>query len=389
MSKDKTAIFVMPAPATGDSGPVASWISIAQWADAARRVYGDARIVTPEGVLSPEEVLVSGSSPSLKPKHHSPLRRRVPVLVETAAKGEVPLDDVPLVWQYHYAFQNAGFDLARKLDVPIVLRVNAPQVWEARQWGVRRPLWGPAVERFGETPQFRSADVLACVSEEIAHVVQNRFGRKDGVLVVPNGVDAERFSPAISGESVRSKYDLQDKFVVGWTGSFRPFHGVDLALEAVAKLGHEIPELTLLLVGDGQTRRRTEELARSLGLRNVVFTGTVPFDEMAAHVAAMDLVLLPARKDPAFHYSPVKLWEYMAAAKPIVAAEVGQVATVLENSATGCLVTPGDVSDLVESIRELHDDPDRRRRLGAGARAKVLAEWTWDRQFQRVLNVLN
>ena len=101
---------------------------------------------------------------------------------------------------------------------------------------------GNLLERFGDRPPLMRSDVVACVSEEVADEVVRLGVDRGRVLVSPMAVDAERFSPAVSGAAVRERLGLDDAFVVGWTGSFRSFHGLDGTLDAFAKLRRKVPE---------------------------------------------------------------------------------------------------------------------------------------------------
>ncbi len=398
------ALFLMPTSASGESGPLAIWIEAASWAASARKKFGASWIVTPEGTLSVEEALDLASSTSLAPHSSARWRRRVPLPIRTAAKDLAALararrfrgagmrgpwvnSDLAFVWQHHELFQTAGHVAARAMRRPLVLFIDAPQVWEDRSWGVRRPGWARLTESLGEGRSFRTADVLACVSEEVAAEVSARGAPENRIVVTPCGVDLDRFSPAVSGVAVREQYGLQDKFVVGWVGSFRPFHGVDLALETAVLLREEVPDLALLLVGDGQERPRVQERARSLGLGNVSFTGTVPYDRMAAHVAAMDVALLLHDGRQEFHYSPIKLREYMAGGKPVVAPRVGQVARSLDDGVDALLVESGNGAAVARAIAGLRSDEGLRRRLGAAARLESGA-WSWDAQVERTCAAL-
>ena len=114
--------------------------------------------------------------------------------------------------------------------------------------------------------------------------------------------------------ALRRRLGLDGQFVVGWVGSFRRFHAIENAVEAMVGL----EGATLLLVGDGPERPRIEALARS---RNVtaVFTGTVAHDQLPLYLATMDAALVTASRDASFHYSPLKLAEYLAAGLPVVA----------------------------------------------------------------------
>jgi glycosyltransferase involved in cell wall biosynthesis len=308
---------------------------------------------------------------------------------ETTRSGPWDGSDLTFVWQRHDLFHTAGFDVARAKGCPVVLFVDAPTVWEESRWGVRRPGWGSLVERTGERPQFRSADLVACVSEEVAEALVERGAPEKRVLVTPCVADLDIFTPDAGGSDTREELGLDGKFVVGWVGSFRSFHGIELALQAAASLQSSIPGLCLLLVGDGQERPRLEAMARELGLRDVVFTGTVPYEKMPRYMAAMDLALVldPGKGD--FHYSPLKLREYMACGRAVLAPRVGQVARFLDDGVDALLIDPGDARGLAQAIERLHREPELGAALGAAARKKVAGEGAWDAQVQRAIESLN
>ncbi|MGH2572288.1 MAG: glycosyltransferase family 4 protein [Actinomycetota bacterium] len=403
MTRDMGVLLVMTRAASGHAGPVATWISAAGWAEAARRRFGNSWIRAPEGILTPEEARALATRPSLAPRRR--LRHRLPQTArnayrdlreiararryrQAALNGPWTSVDLAFVWQRHDIFQWAGFEAARKMGVPLVLFMDTLQVWEAEKWGVRRPGWGRLVERFGELPQVRAADLLACVSEEVAAEVESRGIPEAKILVTPCAVDLERFSPDGRSNGVRARLGLHDKFVIGWVGSFRRFHGLDILLDAVASVQREVPEAALLLVGDGLERPRLEQRARDLGLRNVVFVGTVSHSEMPQYINAMDVATLLASGDHEFHYSPLKLREYMACARPVVAARVGQVGRAVADGKEALLVDSIDGNTVATGIRALHDDRGLRNRLGRNARKRAMREASWDQQLARVSEAL-
>jgi glycosyltransferase involved in cell wall biosynthesis len=261
--------------------------------------------------------------------------------------------------------------------------VPAPLVWQARQWGVRRPGWGRAVEHFGERIPLRQADVVACGSEAVVAEVVRLGVDERRVVVTPTGVDTELFTPDASGAAVRARLGLDQRFVVGWVGSFRRFHALDQAVSALT--GAE--NVTLLLIGDGPERRRIEELARAAGV-HVVCTGTVDHRQLQGYLAAMDVALLLAAPDAAFHYSPLKLAEYLAAGIAVVAARAGELPEQLRDGTDAVLVPPGDTVMLRAALLRLRDDPKERTRLAGAGRAAAVERWSWDRSVQRVVDHL-
>lgn len=401
MTREHGAVFVMPRKSTEWADAPGIWITAAGWAEAARKRLGHAWVVTRDRVASPDET-VAFTRPRARPQS---TRRRVPapIVVRTGAKdlvraraarrqrdvGEHPEwgdVDLAFVWQHHDLFHTAGEPLARRHHVPLVSYVHAPQVWEATRWGVRRPGWGSLLERYGDRPQLLRSDVVACVSEEVAAEVLRLGVVERRVIVSPMAVDADRFTPAVSGAGVRERLGLDTAFVVGWTGSFRRFHGLDLALEAFAMLRREAPESRLLLVGDGSERVAVESLARSLGMSDdVVFAGAAAHEDLPAFVAAMDATIVTARVGDAFHYSPQKMREYLATGRPVVAPRVGDIARTVTDNIDALLYEPGDVGALADRLLQLHGDAALRDRLGRAGREMMERTGTWDVRLDDLL----
>jgi glycosyltransferase involved in cell wall biosynthesis len=393
------AIFVLAGSSTREQGPVAALVSTAGWAAAAERVLGRSWVVTPAGVLSPAQARRRGSDRALRSPGGRRLRRGLPTVAKTAIKdvhnwgrrrrfvvdpaGPWRATDVRFVWQRHELFHTAGLSLARRLGVPSVLFMPAPLVWEAEQWGTTRPGWGRWVERLGECPSLLGTDLVACGSEEVAEQARRLGVPDERMLLTPTGVDLDEFAQTPDPGPLRRRLGLEGRFVVGWVGSFRRFHAVEQAVEAAAA----VADTSLLLVGDGPERARIERLAYDVGVP-AAFTGTVPHDELPAYLAAMDAAVILARGDAPFHYSPLKLAEYLAAGLPVVAPAVRGLANRLTDGVDAVVVPKDDAPALSAALRRLRDDPGERVRLGKGARASAEAEWSWDRQVSRLAEAL-
>ena len=397
------AVFVLPTLTAGQQGPVAAFVSTAGWANATRRLLGASWIVTPTGVITTDDARRRASETTLASPPASASRSRarqaVPVVVKTAAKDARELmrarafrvspagpwtgNDLAFVWQRHELFHTAGIRLASALGVPSVVFVPATLVWQAREWGVRRPGWSRALEHFGERVPLGSADVVACGTDAVVKEVVGLGVDERRVVVTPTGVDTELFAPESNGAAVRARLGIDKRFVVGWVGSFRRFHALDQAVAALAG----IDNATLVLVGDGPERPRIEELALARGV-DVVCTGTVDHRELPSYLAAIDVALVLAQPGAAFHYSPLKLAEYLAAGVAVVAPRVGALPVQLTDGVDALLVSPGDTAALRATLVRLRDDPAERLRLGRAGRAAALERWSWDLSVQRVLDHL-
>jgi glycosyltransferase involved in cell wall biosynthesis len=295
--------------------------------------------------------------------------------------------DIACVWQRHELFQTAGPQLARALGVPSIVFVPAPLMWQARQWGVHRPGWDRWIERAGEGAPLRRADVVACGSASVAEQVARMGIAERRIVITSTGSDPELFAQGVDRSAMRARLGVDDhvddQFVVGWIGSFRKFHALEQAVEAVARLEHA----TLLLVGDGPERPRIEALARGRGVA-LLCTGTVAHDEIPAHLAAMDVALVVSAADASFHYSPLKLAEYLAAGLPVIAPRAGDLPEQLRDGVDAILVAPGDSAELASVLARLQRDPDERLRLAAAARSAAADRFSWDQSVEHVLEAV-
>ncbi len=360
-------------------------------------MLGAAWLVSPQGELDPDDARRLASASDLAPPARgTALSHRLPTVLTTALKDVRQLqrarsfrvDDpgpwsgrtVEFVWQRHELFHTAGVDLAERLRVPSVVFAPATPVWEAARWGVRRPGWASLVERYGEHPTLRRATLVACGSDEVVEQVVRMGVDPARVLITPTGIDLDAAPDASCRDAARERLGLGDDFVVGWVGSFRPFHAVHRLVEAVA--GE--PRTTLLLVGDGPERPAVEARAAELGVR-AVFTGTVAHDALGGHLVAMDVAAVVAPDDGSFHYSPLKLAEYLAAGLAVVAPDVEPVSSRVVSGTHLLLVPPTDRDELRAAICRLRDDPVLRASLGEAGRREVEQSWSWDHQVRRIL----
>lgn len=296
-----------------------------------------------------------------------------------------------LVYHRYTLFSHVGLRLRARFRVPYICEYNGSLVWIARHWDGRRLLLERLADRI-EALNLRQADLVVVVSDPLRDDAVRRGADPARVLVNPNGVDADRYSPAVSGADVRGRYGLEGRLVVGFIGTFGPWHGAEQLVEAAARLGDGSRDVRFLLIGDGvrmpEVRRRIAE--SGLGER-VILTGLVPQEEGPAHLAACDILASPHVPNPdgsPFFGSPTKLFEYMAMGRPIVASALGQIAEVIEHGRTGWLVPPGDAEALARAIESMARDAELRSRLGQAARREAELRYTWDAHVRRILGAL-
>lgn len=278
-----------------------------------------------------------------------------------------------------------GLRLARHFERPLVLEYNGPEVWVAKNWSAGLPN-ADTFERI-ETELLRRADLVLAVSRALVEDAVSRGADPTRVMLSPNAVDPDRFHPGIASDGMHEQHSLTGKKVALLLSTFGPWHGVNQAIEAYVRLIARRPDLrgatSLVLAGDGLGKKAAEQLASHRGLRNgedIVWTGTIAAENAPALLAAADVLLTPTLANPdgsAFFGSPTKLFEYMAMGKAIVASDIAQLGEILRNDHTALLAPPGDVDALSQCIERCFSDPALRARLGAQARADVLAHHTW------------
>jgi len=284
----------------------------------------------------------------------------------------------------------AGVALARDLGVPLVLEYNGSEIWADRHWG-RAPARGPLAEEIEELC-LAAANLIVVVSEPLRRELRDLGVPNSRILVNPNGVDPEVFRPDVEARALRASLGLAGRRVVGFIGTFGPWHGTELLVEAYALCRERHPEwretTRLLLIGDGARRPATEALVDRLGLRGeCVFTGLVPQGEGPRYLACCDLLVaptLPNADGSAFFGSPTKVFEYLAMGKPVVASRLGQIGEVIEHGRTGWLVAPGDAQALADGIERVADNAALADALGREAREAVLARHSWRAHAGRI-----
>jgi glycosyltransferase involved in cell wall biosynthesis len=275
--------------------------------------------------------------------------------------------------------------LVARMMRPLVLEVNAVRSIE-RSGGSK-----PATDHL-DAVCFRLKPGIFTVSERMKdHMIATYGLAADAVEVIENGVDPELFNPAVSGREIRTKLGLEDRYVLGFIGSFKPWHGVGHLVEIGNVLNDRIPNLAVLLVGSGGAQETYRDQIRQRGLEDVfVFAGHVEHGEIPKYLAAMDVLMSPHAKEGfigEFHGSPLKIFEYMAMGKPIVAAPLGQIGTIIEDGISGYLIPSEDTAAVANVVCSLFAEPELSARLGRNAVERVRDCYTWDVNARRVIEL--
>lgn len=297
-----------------------------------------------------------------------------------ALQAHGPFD---LVYERYSLWSHAGMAYARMHACPGVLEVNAPLIEEQR---THRGLVLPEQAERVARAVFADADALVAVSPGVATYLRGYQQAAGKVHVVANGVACARFAQTSADAGVMPGNHAP---LIGFVGTLKPWHGLDVLVDAFARVReHHGIAAHLLVVGDGPGRDSLAQACMQRGLEpHVHLTGAVDPARVPALLAAMDIAVAPYPALDDFYFSPLKIYEYMAAGLPVVASRIGHLDQVLAHGRDGWLVAPGDAAALADALATLLADAPLRRALGTAARARALAEHDWDAVVGRLLAI--
>lgn len=279
-------------------------------------------------------------------------------------------------WAFEFAatMQSLGWNFKRH-EIPWIVHTEGILYQEAKS--ERKSIMLGGIARYLEMRTYRECDALVCVSETLKELVVRESGvPPEKVVVIPNGVDTDVFDP--------KQYEpkrLFPGFTVGFVGGLYMWQAVDLLLEAVHDLRAEGMDLSVVVVGDGIMYETWRTQAESLGIAaNVAFMGQVLWAEVPEYIAGFDVCYtgqVEIQQVGRMYHSPLKLYEYMAMAKPIVASAFEDARRMIQDGETGFLFEPGNKEELKRVLTRAYQSQEQLSLMGQQAREVVLAQHSW------------
>ncbi len=289
---------------------------------------------------------------------------------------------------HHHDFHYGGAKIKEKTGLPFILHFDSIEYWVKKNWG---KLYFGNLLKWCEQIEVAQADAIVTISDVLKKQACEFYNiPPEKVYPVPNGVDTSKFHPDTDGTEIRKKYALEGKYVVGYSGTFNAYHGVDLIAAAAKNIMSKIPNSVVFFIGDGALREKVEEILKQDGIRNnVVITGLVPFNEVPKHIAACDLMVSPIihnHKDE-FFGTPIKHYEYKAMGKPIIASNIGTLKDIFEHCINSYVIEPNSVDAIVDSVYELYSNPDLASKIAKTARIDAEQKHSWEVNAKKIIEI--
>ena len=287
-----------------------------------------------------------------------------------------------VIYERFSLFLFAGLWARSLSGIPLILEVNSPLFEErAKNDGLHLHRLGRWAQRW----LWNRVDHVLPVTHVLARTVAAYGTPAARITVISNGINLERFGTPPATAAAKAALGLPARTVLGFTGFVRGWNAVHRLIDFVAQdNGHH--DLHVLVVGDGPARTSLMDHARLRGVADrLTITGIVERDDVASHVAAFDIAVLPGMTP---YSSPLKLFEYMQLGRAIIAPDAENIREILTDGKDALLFDPAVDGALEAALSRLCADPALRARLGAAGPATIAAKsLTWSRNAERVTTV--
>jgi glycosyltransferase involved in cell wall biosynthesis len=275
------------------------------------------------------------------------------------------------------------------LGIPVVLEVDSPVAYEYRHRSGRDIYKLPFLPEWIERWNWKRSRRFITISDVLKNFMVQQGVQAHSITVIPNGADPDRFRPGLDGGGIRSRLGIHDHaVVVGWAGSLFGWSGLENLLDMTKRVLSLRKNVVFLFVGGGQNQRIIQNTFSFPDMNDRVFcTGTVGYEEVPLYVDAMDVVVVPYPKLDFWYPSSMKLFEYMSAAKAVVASSVEQVRDVVREGENGLLYDPDRPEKFAQQVLRLVDNRGGREKMGREARKTVMHNYTWINHARRMERV--
>jgi len=283
----------------------------------------------------------------------------------------------------HLLYDFTAFWISVKYGIPTLVEVNALKLIENKLIKKNKC---SHISKWAELKTIKSFDHYFVVSKEIKKLLDYYIDPSKS-NVIPNGVDTEKFNPDIYDKDFyKNILNLKGKTVLGYVGSYKNWHGLDISIDIIEKLSRKDQNFHLLLVGDGHYYQSIKELISKKRLNDFVTqTGNIFHEEIPKYMAVFDYALMTYPSSiESFYFSPLKMFEYMAMRIPVVATDIGQVGEIITDNHTGFLVYPPTPENFVRAIIDGQDNMDK---IAMNSRKLMIDKYSWISNAKKVIEI--
>jgi glycosyltransferase involved in cell wall biosynthesis len=290
-----------------------------------------------------------------------------------------------IIYERGFYLMKSGSEIAKKYQIPHYLELNAPYEEEKIQ------LEGPSllISKSHKITKHNLENAHKVIV--VSSALKNYFSEKyhidsKKIIITPNAINPDKIKQLNPDKinSLKEKHNISDKdFIIGFVGSIFPYHGVDILLDAFTNISSVSDNLKLLIVGDGEVLPLLKKKAENLNLTSkVIFTGNVPPEEVYNYIELMDICVMAKSN---WYGSPVKIFEYGALGKAVIAPNTIPVKDVLINEINAIIVEP-ESDKIANALKKFFYDSNFRFQLGFNLKKTVLEKHTWLKMAEKILS---
>ena len=292
-----------------------------------------------------------------------------------------------MIYDRYITYNYSAVAIGRRYNIPTFLEVNAPLAYE-RDYEEDERLYFKKAAYALERRICSDAYCTVVVSTPLKEYLVSIGVPAEKIMVLPNGVNLNTFSFQEKDPDLLSELGISSRqIVIGFTGILRAWHGIDLLLEAFRKVHEYYPQTLLLLVGDGPIKEEIEAQAERVGCRDaLIITGRVPHEKVRKYISLFDIAVSPKAT---FYASPMKILEYMAMGKPVLAPNTENIKDIIDDKKSGLLFQNKDHASLAENITLLIEDKNMRKKISNNALYKVKTCRNWRSNAEEIINYVS
>ena len=290
------------------------------------------------------------------------------------------------IYDRYITFNASSILVGKQYKIPVILEVNAPLAMERIQQKDEKLYFKRLALNF-EKWISANADKTVVVSTPLKDYLVSVGVPESKIVVMANGVNLKKFKPMEKNKKLMRELNIhENNIVIGFVGILRPWHGIDLLLKTFYNVTKKIDNIYLLIVGEGPIKDEIEEQIRGYGLtKKVAVTGRVPHGKVPDYISLFDIAVSPKAT---FYASPMKILEYMAHEKAVIAPRMRNIEDIILDEKDGILFEPDNAASLQNAILKLSHNPQLRSSLEKAARSKIEGYYKWEDNAQKIIDLI-